>query len=388
MAYSRRPPRHVAVLIETSRGYGRGLLEGVTRYCREVGNWLIDFEPRGIEGPPKWLADWKGDGILSRLPDRTMADSLKRLKVPIVHLHHTSAGSWPMVGADNQSVAELAFRHLKEKGIRHFAYCGLPPGYSQHQDDRGEQFRQRAEASGYECSIFAVHRRTGLEMSDWTGEQKDIIRWLKLLPKPVGIFACFDERAFQVLEACRQAQLRVPEEIAVIGAGNDVLLCNMSTPPMTSIDLNATRIGYEAASLLDRIMEGKKKSNQQRWVPALRVVARGSTDMLAVEDPDVVAALQFMKKHATRGLQIRDLLKHVHLSQAVLERKFKANLGRTPKAEMMRLQIQQAGELLMESTLPVKTIARNCGFNSERYFSDAFRRATGMRPAAFRKQRH
>lgn len=385
MGVSKRQMRHVAVLIETSRSYGRGLLEGVIRFSHEVGNWLLAFEPRRTEDPPKWLADWRGDGILSRASTPAMARLIQRCQIPTVHLHPASAAQ-PLVAGDNQSIAEQAFFHLKEKGLKHFGYCGLPPDYNPHLVDRGERFRQLVEASGSDCFMFAGDLCTELLIADWSGEQKDIIRWLRTLPKPVGVFACLEERAFQLLEACRQAKFRVPEEIAVIGAGNDALLCNMSIPSLTCIDTDAPRTGYEAARILDRIMNGEQPPSEPLLIPALGVIPRRSTEMLAVDDPDVAAALRYMKEHVTKGLQVSEILQHVPVSQPVLERKFKAILGRTPKAELVRLQIARARELLTDSSLPVKVVAIRCGFNSERYFSDAFRKATGLRPAAFRKQ--
>ncbi|MGQ0634541.1 MAG: substrate-binding domain-containing protein [Planctomycetaceae bacterium] len=382
----RRKARHVAVLIETSRAFGRGLIEGVNRYSRQHGDWYIYFEPRGLEAPPAWLEGWKGDGILSRVPNRSMAQAMESKGVPVVHLHHTTISSFPMVGADNVSIARMAFDHLWEKGLRQFAYCGLSRHFSLHIHDRGERFRGLVEAAGCACAVFPVRKRSGLKMADWEREQRQMASWLSELPKPVGVLACFDERAFQVLAACRYAGLRVPEEVAVIGTGNDTLLCDMCLPPLSSIDLDAPRIGYEAAGLLERMMRGDSPPRRSIFISPYKLVPRASTDILAIADAEVVAALQFIRHHASAGVNVDDVVRHVAISQCVLDRRFKRMLGRSPKAELLRVQINRAKELLVESDLPIKLVAERSGFGSERYFSDAFRRGTGIRPGAFRRQ--
>jgi LacI family transcriptional regulator len=376
--------RHVAVLIESSRGYGRGLIEGVGRYSREHGDWHIYFEPRGLVAP-SWLDGWRGDGILSRTPDRALAQRVQDKGIPVVHLHHTATDGQPMVCGDNEAIARLAFTHLWDCGLRQFGYCGLPPEHNYYIHQRGERFRGLAEAAGCACAAFPA-RDPGLQMSDWERDRQQIAAWLAALPKPVGVLACFDERGFQVLGACRHAGLRVPEEVAVVGVSNDAMLCEMCLPPLTSIDLDAPRIGYEAAALLDRLMRGAKLPDRPLYVAPRRLVARRSTDVLALADPDVVAALRFLRAHACDGIRIDDVLRHLGVSERALERKFRHLLGRTPKAELLRVQVTRAKELLAESDVSLKAVAGRCGFGSERYFSDAFRRITGVRPGAYRRQ--
>jgi LacI family transcriptional regulator len=315
-----------------------------------------------------------------------MARAVEAKGVPVVHLHHTATSSFPMVAADNKTIAQLAFSHLWEKGLRHFGYCGLSRAYSLHIYDRGAQFAALVEAAGSACAVFEVRKRPGLKTSDWEREQRQMAAWLAELPKPVGVLACFDERAFQVLGACRHAGLRVPEEVAVIGAGNDAPLCDMCQPPLTSIDLDTPRIGYEAAGLLERMMRGRPPPRRSVFIAPYKVVARGSTDIVAIADADVVAALRFIRQHGCDGIRIEDVARHAAVSQWILERKFKRLLGRTPKAELLRVQVARARELLAESDLPIKVVAERAGFGSERYFSDAFLRGTGVRPGAYRSE--
>jgi len=377
----------VAVLIESSRAYGRELISGIARYSRERGNWVLHFEPRGLEAPPSWLRDWEGDGILARFPSQKAASLLPPLPIPLIDLYGTLTSSgFPLVATDNAQVARLAFEHFREQGIRHFGFCGLRPGYWPYIDQRGALFHQRVEAAGYRCAMFSVSS-SRWAVADWEREEAQIADWLQTLPKPIGILACYDERAYQVLNACRRIGLRVPDDVAVLGVGNDSILCDMATPPLSSVDLDAQRIGYTAAACLDRMMRGRSRQMPVYLAPR-GLIARRSTDLLAVEDPELAEALRFIRDHACEGLRVRDVLAHVALSNSTLERKFRSLLGRTPKAEILRVQMDRARRLLAESQLSLKEVARYCGFHSEKYFSDAFYRLCHQRPIAYRQEQH
>jgi len=380
-----RRVRHVAVLIESSRAYGRGLIEGVARYSREQGNWVLYFEPRGLEAPPPWLRDWKGDGIIARLPLRSMARAVAAKGLPVVELFSTAEKSGlPLVGGDNAAIARLALQHFWERGFRHFAYCGPTPA-TKYITLRGEAFVRQAQAAGCAGAVFSVPS-AHWAVADWEREEEQIAGWLQTLPRPVGVLACYDERGYQVLNACRRAGLRVPEEVAVLGVGNDPVLCEMCFPPLSSIDLDAPRIGYVAAAYLDRMMRGRRAPRTPISITPRGLIGRRSTDVLATDDPDLAEALAFIRAHACEGIGVSDVLRRFAISQRVLERKFRSFLGRTPKAELLRVQVARARVLLAESDLPLKEIARRCGFGSEKYFSDAFHRQGGIRPAAYRRQ--
>lgn len=376
----------VAVLIESSVAYGRGLIEGVVRYNREHGDWYICSEPRGLDGPPLWLSTWKGDGILARCSNRALAKALLATGVPVLDLYGRLADTGlPFVGGDNTHVARLAFEHLWEAGLRQFGYCGLRPGKNRYLDERQEAFRGLAKAAGCPCSVFASPI-VGVTVPDWKQALDREIAWLKELPKPAGILACCDEAGYRILDACHRAGLRVPEEVAVIGVGNDSTLCDLSHPPLTSVEHDSIRIGYEAANLLDKLMRGGRLPRQPVRIAPRQLVIRRSTDILAIEDPDVIAALRYIRSHVCEGIRIKDVLRQVSVSQCVLEQKFSHFLGRSPKAELLRVQIERVRELLTESDLPLKVVAKRCGFSSEKYLSEVFLRQCGVRPITYRKR--
>ena len=383
----RRVP-HVAVLIETSRAYGRGLLEGVARYNQEHGFWSMFFEPHGLDDPlPKWLSAWKGDGVLVRINDRRMARAVRAADVPAVDLRgRVPHLGLPFIGVDNFAVARLAFEHLRDRGFRDFGFCGVARGHYFPMDKRREFFRQLAERAGFPCRVFEPRGGWRRALA-WEEEQDQLAAWLERLPRPVGVMACNDDRGRQVLDACRRAGVLVPDEVAVVSVDNDTVLCNMADPPMTSIDVNAERIGYEAAALLDRLM--RRPAARARAVsvevPPRAVVARQSSDVLAVTDGHVAAALRFIRQHACDGIRVPDVLRHVGLSRSVLDPRFKAALGRTAKAEILRVQLERARQLLVDSRLPLEEVAARCGFSSAKYLGDVFFRTSHVRPGAYRQ---
>jgi LacI family transcriptional regulator len=381
MPKHRHIPR-VAVLIETSRAYGRGLLEGVARYIREQGPWSLYFKPQGLgEPPPPWLRRWDGDGILARIDDRRMARAVRATRLPAVDLR----GRLPnlglaRVGVDNRILARLAYAHLRERGYRRFGFCGLPRGAHPHLDGRCDDFVRLVEQGGDVCSVFQPRRRN----ESWDREQQQLTSWLVRLPRPCGIMACNDDRGLQLLDACRRGGVVVPDDIAVIGVDNDPLVCALATPPLTSIDVNPQRVGFEAAALLARMMRGGNAPKRGLFFDQCRVVTRQSTDALALEDADLARAVRFIRDRACSGLRVDDVLDEVPLSRSVLERRFKQMLGRTPKAEILAVQMEHARQLLIDTKLSLEEVASRCGFRGAKYFSDIFLLKVGTRPAKYR----
>jgi LacI family transcriptional regulator len=276
----------------------------------------------------------------------------------------------------------MAIGHLLDCGLRHFAFCGVPPGTNRHDDQRRDYFRQEVEALGYRCSDFACWRNWDV----WERGQQAIADWLVALPKPVGVMTCHDERGQQVLDACRRVSLCVPDEVAVISVDNDVYLCNLTIPPMTSVDVNAERNGYQAARLLDRLMRGGRPGREPIYLPPRGVVTRLSTDTVAVSDPDVAAVVRFIRDHACEAITIDEALAQVTDSRSTVTRRFKHLLDRTPMAELTRVRLQHAKNLLLETDLPMSMIAARSGFREAKYFIEAFHRRVGETPGRFRKR--
>ncbi|MFI4875415.1 MAG: XylR family transcriptional regulator, partial [Blastopirellula sp. JB062] len=317
--------RRVALLIETSREYGRGLLRGIRRFQQTGASWSIYFQPRGTNDPaPTWLASWRGDGILARIENRAMAKAVKKTGIPAVDLRFGVPNlKMPGVGVDNRTVVELAIRHFQVRGFRRVAFCGYPIGESIWMDLRRKLFQELAAETGMPCVLFSPEKAAGKERT-WDQDQKQLVRWLRQLEKPVAIMACNDTRGLEILDACRRDSIAVPSEVTVLGVDNDEFLCGLSTPPMSSVDVNQERIGYRAAELLQALMDGAAPPSEPILFPAERVVARRSTDSFAVEDAELAAALRYLREHACQGVRMSDIVKATGMQRRTLERRMKA----------------------------------------------------------------
>jgi|APLak6261659120_1056016.scaffolds.fasta_scaffold02267_2 LacI family transcriptional regulator len=377
----------VALLIETSNGYGRDLLHGVHDWTRASQSWSIRFTEHPLRTAlPAWLNHWEGDGIIARVDSDEIAQALRRKGLPVVDVSAERARSeFPRVSIDNRAVARLAAEHLLGKQLRHFAYCG--DGESLWSNQRGLAFQAAIKAQGLRCEEFRTEPRA---VRSWDAEVQALAKWLRQQPRPLGLFACFDGRAQFVLEACHAARLSVPEEVAVLGVDNDQLICDLCDPPLSSVLPNARRTGYEAASILTRLMNGKKPvAADSREIEPVRVVERRSTDALAVNDRHVGAALQYIRAHAQDGIGVKDILRAVPVSRTLLERKFVRVLGESPHRHIKRLKLERVRQLLAETDVPIARIADLTGFESPSYLSAAFKKETGVTPRSFRaKQRH
>jgi len=377
-----RPP-HVALLIETSRSYGRGLLRGIRRYLSEHGPWSVYLETRALDSQgPLWLKHWQGDGILTRTDSKALARLVAAAGVPAVELRSLRyAAGLPWVGVDNRALGQLVAEHLLERGFRQFGVYAL---------DTEDYFRERCanyvdtlRQRGFACAVFRAPRHAE-RPAQWEQQQEDLRRWVAALPRPVGLMACTDQLGFWLLDACKRAAAAVPEDVAVVGVENDESLCAMATPPLSSVALNTEHIGYTAAGLLDRLMRGKGGQRQRIAIPPLGVVTRQSSDVVAIADEAVAAALRYIREHACQGITVADILDAVPLSRSKLERDLRQLLGRSPNAEIRRVQLARVRELLADTDLSLAGIASRSGFPHVQYLCTAFKRHFHQTPGRYR----
>jgi LacI family transcriptional regulator len=378
---------HVALLIETSRAYGRGLLRGIIRYQREHGPWSIYFQPRGINDPaPAWLKSWKGDGILARISDRRMAAMIERTGAPCVDLRFAVPGlNMPAVGIDNSTVVARAFDHFFDRGYRRFAVCTYPHGQFVWMDYRTRLFQTLAAERGFPCEVYSGSAEEDAPPTAWEQEQGQFAKWLARLPKPIAIFAVNDDRGLQIVDACRRAGIAVPDEVSVIGVDNDEFLCGLASPPLSSVSINLEMMGYRAAALLDDLMSKRAPPpSEPLLLPAGEVVARKSTDSLAIDDPELSRVVRYLRENACRGIRMSDITRATGMERRTLERRMKSLFGRSPKDELMRIQIEEAKRLLASTELSVKAISLRTGFANSRYFTQVFRLRVGVAPGQYR----
>jgi LacI family transcriptional regulator len=373
MSRKRRSRPHVALIIESSIEYGRGVLRGIARWLREHGPWSIFLEQRELGAAlPGWIREWDGDGIITRSDDPRIV----RSGLPTVGLYDRAEDRLrlPMILNDNLAVGRLAAQHLADRGFCHLAYYGV----------RGERWSELRLQGSTEVAKapLAVHRSGG----SWEASQERLKAWIAGLPRPLGLVAANDMHGLRALDACRRAGLAVPEEVAVVGADDDAELCELSDPPLSSVTFHPERVGYEAAALLDRLMAGRAGPAEPLLVPPLGVSTRQSSDILAIDDADVARAIHYIRRHAFEGITVEDVLREVPLTRRALEHRFRRRLGRTPKEEIQRLRFDQAKSLLDSTDLPVARISDRLGFHQPSYMSAVFRKETGLSPAKYRKR--
>lgn len=381
-----RATKHVALLVETSRSYGRDLLRGINRYLAEHEHWSLFLELRALDSQvPRWLAAWQGDGIIARTASPAMAEAIAATGLPGVELRASKlAHGLPFVGCDNRHIGQMVADHFIDNGFTNFAVFDLDT--ERYFEERRDNFRAHLTARGHACHEHHAPDR-GERPANWERHQADVCRWVASLPKPVGIFACTDQLAFWLLDACRRAGVAVPEEVAVVGAENDEMLCTMSRPQLSSVAFDGERVGHAAAALLDRLMAGEPPPPEPVLLPPTGLVVRQSSDIVAIDDPQVAAAMRYIREHACHGINVADVIRHAGLSRTLLERRMRQALGRTPGEEITRLRFARVRQLLAETDLPLAAIADRCGFEHPQYMAEAFKKHFGMTPGSYRASR-
>lgn len=376
----------VALLIEMSNAYARGLLRGIVQFVREQQPpWSVQLVEQGRgAAPPAWLSTWKGHGIIARIENHRIAKAVTMTGLPAVDVSAArTVPNIPWVETDDHEIARLAFEHFHERGFRNYGYCG--DSQFNWSSWRRDHFVQVLKQFGIVPGLHDV----GLAPAGESGDrrQRRLGNWLKALPKPTGVLVCYDILARELLDVCRVVGIAVPEEVAIMGVDNDDLLCNLSSPPLTSVQLDTHQTGYRAASLLADLMEGRSVTKEAHLVKPLGIATRQSTDILAIQDSDVAAAVRFIRENACSGINVADVLKQVPCTRRVLEQRFSNTLGRSPHDEIIRVKIDRVKQLLLETDLPMSVVAERSGFRHVEYLSVAFKRETGQSPARFRNER-
>ena len=377
--------RDVALLIETSRSYGRALLRGVKRFAAESDSWSVFADLRSLDSPPPpWLGDWDGDGVLTRTGNAAMSRAVRRLRMPHVELrsarHNPDA---PFVGVDNAALVRGVVTHFLDRGFRNFGVYALRS--EDYFAERSDRFVRELSDRGFACEVLQQGRRE--RPAEWASQQRRLAEWVRSLPTPCGVLACTDRLGFWLLDACRRAGVGVPEEVAVVGVENDETLCDLADPPLSSVPLGGEAVGHRAAGVLSRLMSGRAAPKRSILLPPPPVVERRSSSTVAVEDPDAAAVLRLIRDRATGGLCVGDLVAATGVSRSRIERLLKEAVGRTPGAEIARVRLEAARRLLRETDLSVAEVASRSGFPHPQHFSEAFKKAEGVPPGRWRRVR-
>jgi LacI family transcriptional regulator len=372
--------RRVAVLLSTDRQYHRGVLQGVARFSRLHGPWDLESEPTHAAGQMPLSRLKHVHGVMLMVTSRRQIQLLRRWNLPAVNM----SSRYPEeelahVSNDGASIARMAIEHFIERGFGHFAFCDLTDAscYRRH------RWEQELAARGLAGHVFKV---TAAQRDDWVlgRDRRRLEAWLRKLPKPVGILAHNDLRGRHVVDACRRLEIAMPDAVAVLGVDNELPHCEMCNPPLSSIVTDSERIGFEAAALLQKLMDGKRPDPMRLLIPASGIVVRQSSDVTATADIHVAKAVRYIREHAFEGIDVGDVLREVMISRTALDKRFLKALGHSPHEEIRRVRLKRARELLSESDLTIEAIAERCGFRHGEYLGAVFLQEFGQTPGDFR----
>ncbi|MDR2706099.1 MAG: DNA-binding transcriptional regulator [Planctomycetaceae bacterium] len=381
----------VAILIETSREYGRGLLRGIAQYSQLYGPWQFHLTPGDFEQIVPKMKEWGGKGIIARVMNDQTAQLVIRTGLPTVFLDLPDSSivrkivrtiSYIEMVSDSVGAAELVAEHFLEKQFRQFAYVGYQGQIWSH--IREQAFTNYLKNKGFSVEVYRVPLRNGSPVR-WEKEEVFLARWLVNLPKPIALMACNDQRGREVLDACSVAKIVVPEEMAVVGVDNDELLCELSYPPLSSVQLNTEQGGFLAAQALDKMMKNQPQPLNKIIVVPLRVVERRSSNVVAVDDPLIAASLQYIHTQPLNTLTIHKLAEHLAVSRRGLELKFRRILGVTVLQEIHKVRLDRAKRLLQETDMTIPEIADDVGFATGSYFIQVFKNELGITPSKYRQ---
>lgn len=380
----------VAILVESSAAFDRNAIQGIANYATAHGPWVFHQREQSFNDVmPRELRAWRVDGIIAGIRSPRMARQLRSLDMPVVDIHEQGfLKRCARVLVNHRAVMQLAIDHLRACGFQHFAYVGLPrTAVSQ---ERSRWFAEHVMTWG--CEPHRLNLPCGNERCGSVAIQtmlcrhaEPLARWLEALPKPAGVVACNDVVAQWILTVCSENGIDIPNMLGVIGVDNDEMHCTLSNPSLSSVDPNAYRIGYEAAALLHRMIQSRRHSSQSIVVDPTGVVARRSTDVWAFADPEVSETVRYIRDHACEGIKLSAVLRHARVSRATLDRQFLKHLGHTPRAEIARVRVQHARELLAMTDLPLKQIARRVGFRHVETMCRLLRKATNQTPTEYRR---
>jgi LacI family transcriptional regulator len=379
--------RHIALAFPVGLAHLQRVMQGIVEYARGHGRWLFTTSPEAVTLPIQSLRGWRGHGVIATLVNDAEARAAKQLRIPVVNFSGAlpDAGL-PRVMVNNPAVGRLAAAHLLACGFKRFGFYGLRN--VKYSESRGGAFVQALEEQlGSGCCVAHLSPNSFTPSRPWQDEMERLEQWVARLQTPVGLFAANDQRARMLLDACQRLGLRVPDDAGVIGVDNDLVVCEFSDPPLSSIACDWYRIGTESAALLDRLMSGQGPPIEDLLIGPIGVVRRRSTDVLVVDDAGVGRALHYVREHLSEPFGVEAILREAGMSRRSLEQAFKRSVGCTPYSFVCRARVERAKELLVAPRrMKLTAIALACGFADLRRLRLVFCRYAGMTPAEYRRR--
>jgi LacI family transcriptional regulator len=397
-------PYRILISMYTHSAFDRSVLRGIARYARLNGKWTfylpdqvphfeVDDSPtleqrRGGNLLIRQLRKWGATGFIGRIPTNAIGRKMLQMGLPLIAMELSAKQQQPShqlfqvseIHPNSHEAGRMVAEHYLGCGLQRFAYCGI--GGRLWSERRREGFTGRLQEACFSCDVHAPLSKTS---PTWDEERLLIRKWIKSLRKPVGIMACNDIRGRQVLEACMIEGLKVPEEVAVIGVDNDELLCDLTNPPLSSIQFDGETVGYRAAELLAKMMSGEKVKKEVLLAEPLKVIVRRSTDVVAVDDPRVASAMRFIRENVRGSIGVEDVVEHVNVSRRTLEIHFQRHLMHSIRREIQLVRLNLVKQFLAETDISLRKIAGLAGFEQYTHLCQVFRQETGMTLLEYRQ---
>lgn len=374
----------ILLLVDYSSEFDRKLLRGLVKYSKENGSWLFYRLPSyyiamyGEQGILKWAKEWKADAIIGRLNDDTI-DLLKGLKIPVVlQNYHQRSVTYSNLTGDYRGTGEMAAQFFFKRRYRNYAYFGVNGVV--WSDERCEGYCQEVKRIGGNFFSFK---------SDKLEEKcrMEVSQWLQHLPKPVALFCCDDLHALFISETCKITNIHIPEEIALLGVDNDELICNISDPPISSIELEVERGGYSIGRLIHQQIKKEREGIFNIVINPIRIELRQSTEKYNIKDPYILKAVEYMENHYNSDMTVELLLSQTPFSRRTFEVKFKKELHTSIYQYILNCRVEHLADLLLTTDRPLIDIATEAGFKDYNNLSRVFKKFKGCSPLEYREKK-
>ena len=376
--------RHIAVVMELNCSFKRnyGIFSGIQKYVASHADWSFE-----VDNYPQFIIanGVKIDGIIGRISKDCLL-AARAADIPVVNVHHNSPVYSKVHGVYNDAYAagRMAAEHLIARGLKNLAHFG-------YESDRGSKLHYRgmcavAREHGYPCAHHVVNSRFDTTLKQWSRFLEYVEKAQSLWQVPLGVGFVYDELCRAVSSACLTKNWIIPEQLVMVGIGNDEIICTTIDPTLSSIDLGFSQCGFEAARLLDSLMQGEVLPMEPLYTPVKELVVRRSSDVFAVSDPKLEQALRHMADHSSERLSVPLIAQTVGLGRQSLERRFNRHLGRTINDELIRLRVEMLKRLLVEGDETITRLSERAGFGTTVSMHEMFKRFTGITPAEYRKK--
>lgn len=374
----------VILLSDLSRGFGRGIMKGIARYSNINGRWTFYHRPPSYLSSTKQLdldelKRWQPNGIICSYQQ---SKTLRKLNVPFVCYDPGNySGTLPCIVSEDDEIGRLAAQHLIDQGHKNFAFYGF--GNLRWSKIRKSNYCKGIRSIGSTVSLLPEK----MEELPWSREERPIQEWIRSLPKPVGLFCANDDRAAIVSELCIAMGFSIPDDISIIGADNDEILCEINSPPLSSVRISSEPAGFEAAELLSRLINKQETANGQRIVAkAVGIYTRQSTEILMASNEALRKAVQYIREKIHEQIRVTEVVRASGICHRSLNDLFQYELNTSIGKYLTNARIEHISNLLIDTNMQVQEIAAAVGYEDDRHFARYFKRTTGLSPQAYRKQ--